>query len=232
MRIGSLQNGPNGELPRGFDANRPIDARSAKQAALMGYRFAVRYIRRAPVNPKDITAGELAGLLEAGLAVMLVQHVASESLWRPSRMLGDRYGATAAEECRKVGLPLGVTVWLDLEGVAPGVTPGDVIQYANAWHAQVAEAGYRPGLYVGWHAVLSADQLYRNLRFDGYWSAFNLDRDKYPAVRGVQMRQRVAKTTDRFPLVQFDSDFDVNVIQSDAFGDRPSLLIPSPQPLA
>src|SRR5258705_10042608 len=120
MNVGPLPDGA-----RGFDVNKPVDAASAKLAIAMKYQFAVRYIRRDPVNPKDITAGELAGLLEAGLGVMLVQHVASENVWRPTAQLGVRYGATAAEECQKVGLPLGVTVWLDLEGVIPGTTPGD-----------------------------------------------------------------------------------------------------------
>src|SRR5947208_6219270 len=99
MSAGALPDGT-----RGFDANGTLDTATAMYAASHGYAFAVRYIRRARVNPHDVTSGEVATILEAGLALMLVQHVASENAWTPSADLGRRYGAIAANECRRVGL--------------------------------------------------------------------------------------------------------------------------------
>lgn len=220
MRIGSLQNGA-----RGFDANGRVSPAQAREAVHLGYSFAVRYVRRAPVNLYDITAGELAGLLEAGLAVMLVQHVASENKWAPTPALGTQYGITAALESRRAGLPTGVSVWLDLEGIMPGVAAREVILYCNNWHAEVSAAGYRPGLYVGWHDVLTAEQLYRNLRFNSYWSAYNLNRDQGPIVRGVQMRQ-FAATLEDLVTGFTNQNFDVDVIHADALGGTPTLLLP------
>jgi hypothetical protein len=221
MKVGTLSDGS-----KGFDANRRIDAASAQTAYAMGYRFAVRYIRRDPVNPRDVTPGEMCTLLEAGLGVMVVQHVAAEDHWTPTPGLGTQYGSTAVAECNRIGLPRGVSVWLDLEGVAPGTAAQDAIDYCNRWYDAVAGAGYAAGTYVGWHAGMSGEQLYRKLKCPRFWGAYNANADQAPIRRGFQMRQRSATAADRFPLVAHDSDFDVNVINADALGGSPSLLLP------
>jgi hypothetical protein len=217
--------GPLPDSARGFDANQVITREHARAAFQAGYQFAVRYVRRRPFNPQDLTAGEVVTLLDAGLGLMIVQHVAAENRWIPAATLGTAYGATAASECQKVGIPAGVTVWCDLEGVAPGTTAPAVIAYCNNWHAEVAAADYQPGLYVGWHCGLSAVQLYRNLRFSRYWSGYNLDADKMPAVRGVCMRQFTAKESDLINGFTTQT-MDVDVIHADAAGGTPSLLLP------
>ncbi|HEV7389093.1 MAG TPA: hypothetical protein VGN73_10815, partial [Gemmatimonadaceae bacterium] len=94
--------------------------------------------------------------------------------------------------------------------------------YCNRWHSAVTGAGYVAGLYVGYHAGLSATQLYRALRFTHYWSAYNLNADQFPAVRGVQMRQAVAGRGDRVPGVTVD--FQVDTIRADKLGGQPTLL--------
>jgi hypothetical protein len=100
-----------------------------------------------------------------------------------------------------------------------------VIEFANNWHAAVASAGYKPGLYVGYGCRLTAQQLYANLRFDCYWSAYNLDAENYPAVRGVCMRQSVAKLAD-LVLPFTTQTMDVDTITADAKGGSPTLVLP------
>lgn len=220
--VGTLPDGT-----KGFDTNTTVGPVSARELKAVGYDFAIRYIRRAPVNTYDISVGEIATILQAGLGLMLVQHVASENVWRPTAELGSTYGMTAAQECRKVGLLPGVTVWLDLEGLHPESLqqPETTIQYCNNWYKEVYLAGYRPGLYVGWHAGLTADQLYRRLKFSSYWSGYNLNGDQYPAVRGVQLQQKVAKNIDLIPGFT-TQNLDVDYIGRDKLGDTPSLLLP------
>ena len=46
--------------------------------------------------------------------------------------------------------------------------------------------------------------------------------DQMPAVRGVQMRQKVARTVDDVPGVAFG--FQVDVVKADALGGRPYVL--------
>lgn len=217
-KLGSLPDGS-----RGFDCNTTVTPDLALAFAQHGYKFAVRYVRRSQKHDYDLTVGEIVTLLASGLGVMVVQHVAADG-WVPSGRLGTSYGQVAAGEAHALGLPVGTHVWCDLEGVMPGTPAGEVIDFCNRWYDAVADAGYRPGLYVGWSAILTPIQLYRNLKFRSYWAAYNLDRDQEPITRGVQMRQFGARPLDRPPGVAID--FDVNVIRADRMGGSPTLLLP------
>ena len=153
---------------------------------------------------------------------MLVQYVESETAWIPSAVKGMTNGTVAASEAEKLGVPWGVTVWCDLEGVKPGTPAQKVIDYCNRWHAAVSGGGYVPGVYVGYHAGLTPTQLYRSLRFTHYWGAYNLNTDQYPAVRGLQMKQLRPARKDVVP--NFGIDFQIDKISADALGGRPTLL--------
>jgi hypothetical protein len=152
---------------------------------------------------------------------MLVQHVESDREWIPSSEKGRIYGDTAAASANRIGYAPGATLWLDLEGVGVGVPQSVVIAYCNRWHERVSAAGYQPGLYVGWHCGLTAYDLYWRLKFAAYWSAYNLDTNEHPAVRGVQMRQRAAKPDDYPNGIPFA--IDVNVITGDALRGFPMI---------
>jgi hypothetical protein len=215
-----------GTLPagsKGFDCNATVSPYTALKFAAAGYRFAVRYVRREQAHDFDVTPQEMVGLFKAGLAVMLVQHVAPPG-WHPTGGLGRIYGETAAEEAGRAGASTGCTLWCDLEEVAHGTDRRDVIAYCNNWFDQVRKAGYDPGLYVGYRCGLTADDLYRQTKFQRYWAAYNLDKPNYPAVRGVQMRQYEATTVDHVSGVSFE--FDVNIIGRDAMGGTPALMMP------
>lgn len=209
---------------RGFDANATIKPAVAAAFHDHGYRFCVRYVRRDKPHSFDLTSDEASALLDAGLALMVVQHVESETSWSPSADKGEANGTIAAEESDKIGIGSGVTVWCDLEGVAVKTSAEDVIDYCNEWHSAVAAAGYVPGLYVGFHSGLNASQLFRSLRFTHYWGAFNLNADEAPATRGLQMRQAVRKPLD--VVAGNKLDFQVDKIRRDTLGGSPTLLGP------
>ena len=217
---GHVYTSPNGV--RGFDADEKISPQAAAAFYAYGYRFCLRYVGRLKANAKDLTPNEAKGLLTAGLGLMPVQHVASERAWTPTPDKGASYGAFAARELARIGIPAGVTIWCDLEGVASGTDAADVIAYCNQWHSAVAAAGFVPGLYVGWHAGLDATQLYEDLRFTHYWGAYNLNADEAPATRGLQMRQAVRKSNDT--VRGFNFLFQTDRVQADALGGRPTLL--------
>ena len=216
---GHVYTAPDGV--RGFDANQHITPEMAAAFFKHGYRFCVRYVRRANRHAYDLTHGEAAGLLDAGIGLMIVQHVAPEG-WTPTVKDGASYGSTAAAESANVGVPPGVMVWCDLEGVAPTAPAQQVIDFCNAWHSAVAAAGFVPGLYVGFGAGLSPTQLYRDLRFTHYWSAYNLNADQYPAIRGVQMRQAERTAADKVSGYSFE--FQTDTVGADKLGGRPTLL--------
>jgi len=207
---------------RGFDTAERVNPSAAAAFRRGGYRFCVRYVRRDKPHASALSATEARSLLNVGIGLMLVQYVESDTSWTPSGTKGTTNGSVAAAEAANLGVPWGVTVWCDLEGVAPGTPAQSVIDYCNRWHVAVTSAGYVAGLYVRYRCGLTPTQLYRALRFTHYWSAYNLNADQYPAVRGVQMSQLRAGKGD-FVAGQ-SNDFQVDKISADKLGGRPTLL--------
>jgi hypothetical protein len=105
--------------------------------------------------------------------------------------------------------------------VASHVPPADVVLYCNNWFDQVKAHGYDPGIYVGYGAGLTADWLYRKLRFSRYWAAYNLNKDSVPAVRGVQMKQGAYPG----PIPGIKYKFDTDVCRADLKGSRVKMLV-------
>lgn len=202
---------------RGFDCNQHVSSQVAAVFRNAGYRFAIRYVPRHKANAGDLSASEAAGILSAGLGLMIVQHVQLPG-WVPTGAMGKEYGAFAAKSASDVGYRLGAMVWCDLEGVKVGTDPRDVAAFCNNWLDQVGLVGFTPGLYVGYDAGLNAQQLYKNLRFEHYWAAYNLDVDKRPATRDVQMQQGTERVLSG---VRYDPD----TIHPDALGGLPLMHV-------
>src|SRR3979411_2507279 len=173
---------------RGVDTTERINSTIAAALWDHGYRFCVRYVRRDQPHASALNPAEANTLLRSGLGLMLVQYVESDSAWRPSAAKGDANGSVAASEAAKLGMPSGVTIWCDLEGVTVGTPRQVVIDYCNRWYKAVKGAGYVPGLYVGYHAGLTATQLYKQLQFAHYWGAFTSTVIQYPAVPGLRLK--------------------------------------------
>ena len=223
---GNVISAPDGV--RGLDTTERINSTIAAALWDHGYRFCVRYVRRDQPHASALNPAEANTLLRSGLGIMLVQYVESDSAWSPSAGKGTTNGSVAASEAEKLGIPSGVTIWCDLEGVMVGTPRQSVVDYCNRWYKAVKGAGYVPGLYVGYHAGLTATQLYKQLRFAHYWGAYNLNADQFPAVRGVQMKQSKHQPADAVPGVKLD--FQVDRISADKLGGRPTLLAPEGWP--
>jgi hypothetical protein len=199
----------------GFDINTTVSAANAKIFKNAGYDFCIRYIpRTVALAAGNLTNAEAADIVNAGLSLMAVQHVALPG-WAPTAALGTAYGSYAAEYCSQiVGLAKGINVWCDLEGVAPGTNSADVIAYCQAWYNAVNAAGYIPGIYVGYDTMLSPEQLYHSLSFRHYWRAYN---GPQVAVRGFQLIQKPQVKVNGFYI-------DPNITQSDNLGGMPQWL--------
>ena len=169
----------------------------------------------------DLTAAEAQGILDAGLALMPVQHVQAGE-WMASGSLGATYGGNAASFVAAIGFPAGVNVWLDLESVSTASSEADVAAYCNEWFDAVAAGGFTPGIYVGWQPVLTNSELFHSLKFQHFWGAYNVD-----AVipnRGWQMKQSPA--TQQIAGI----DHDVNETHVDGLGGRVIWLAPGADP--
>ena len=154
---------------KGFDANSVMQTSSLDAFYAQGFRFTVRYVR----NTNSSTTGNLSEeeanrIRSAGFALMAVQHVRSSG-WRPTGELGQQDGALAVQQVVDCGLPEGICVWMDLEGVYGDATSADVIAYCNTWFTQVSNGGFLPGIYVGASCGLTQYQLDNELPFAYYW---------------------------------------------------------------
>ena len=205
---------------QGFDTASPVSAAAARAFRLSGFRFCVRYLSRGtPQAAGDLAPAEATAILAGGLALMAVQHVMRPG-WVPTAALGAGYGVAAATNAQQCGLPPGVVVWLDLEGVRSGAAAADVIAYCNAWFDAVASAGYLPGLYVGANGGLDGDPLYWRLKTRHYWRSGSQVPDL--PHRGYQLVQRIGAAPDVVNGIAIDRD----VTYTDAFGDAVVWLAP------
>lgn len=108
-----------------------------------------------------ISPARLGAVLDAGLAFMPVTF--------GGRATFD--GGAAVAACQRLGLPAGVTVWLDLEGgELLKVPPQAVAAQVNGWAKAVDAAGYEPGLYLGAPQPFTSEELYA-LKVRRYWKA-------------------------------------------------------------
>ncbi len=196
---GSVKSAPPGL--KGFDTNTIVTAQVASQFKAQGYSFCARYLSRSTTQgSNDLSNAEAATILNAGLALIAVQHVAAEG-WVPSASLGTTNGTNAANNAATVGLPKGMNIWCDLEGVATGTSAQTVSDYCQAWYTAVANIGYVPGLYVGANCILTGQQLYSNLSFQHYWKS--LSNVPMVATRGYQLIQGAETTVNGIGI---DSD--------------------------
>jgi len=211
---GKVQSATPGLL--GFDANTVIDLETAQKFFDDGYRFCVRYVSRGPEASTDLSAQEATEILNAGLALMPVQHVRAEG-WTPSESLGEQDGTQAGSNASAVGFRPGVNVWCDVEGVSSSTDAQNVINYCNAWFDAVEAAGYLPGLYVGANAILTDQQLFAELSFQHYWRS----QSNVPNVahRGYQLIQLWPTTTVN------GIGIDMDVTQDDFKGGQVQWLV-------
>ena len=206
----------------GFDCNTVLTASSAGAFRDAGFEFAIRYIPRTFVatgtdSQGNLTTAEAQAILSAGLALMVVQHVAAPP-WTPSESLGDSYGYYAAANAQAIGLPRGMILWLDLEGVASGTSAATTTAYCEAWADQVSAAGYVPGIYIGANCGLNASAI-EALPFDYYWQSGS----SVPALgqTGYCMVQSISSS-----YVVAGIAYDLDVVQADLDGKTPVWLAP------
>jgi len=147
----------------GIDCLTPLSPAMAKAAAdftIPGTRNKISFFTRYLEN---ITASELAGLLDTGLGVRFVSE-SREPGWIPSAGLGGADGLRTATRAHTLGIPQ-TDLWCDLE--SPAGTDQALIDYSVAW-CDAAKTMGLPRMYEGEGLSLSPGGLYM-LPFTGYW---------------------------------------------------------------
>lgn len=203
---------------KGFDCNTPLSYTAARKFVNEGYRFCLRYVPRLKSKSYDLTDDEAKNILGAGLAIMTVQHVEAGE-WMPDHQKAVNYGKTAVAYTQASHIALGTCVWLDLESVSKQASKDVIVDYCNTWWSIVAEAGFTPGIYLGWQNGLTGAEAYYRLKFEHYWAAYNLNKDQHPIVRDVQMKQQTEETLGGIT-------FDPDVVYMDQKGMLPLAMTP------
>jgi Domain of unknown function (DUF1906) len=214
---GRIESAPDKAL--GFDTDAPVSLAIARQfvAHQPKFQFCLRYLAFGPNQGKgDLTRSEANDILDAGLALMPVQHPRNPG-WLPTGALGTSDGFNAVKNAESVGFPIGMNVWVDLEGVAATSSIADVIAYCSNWANQVQTAGYRPGIYVGSNSLLISSARLFELPFLHYWKAGG----SIPpvATQGFQMIQTIANEH------LFGIPIDRDKTQTDQLGGQVQWLI-------
>jgi Domain of unknown function (DUF1906) len=197
------------------DSSTPLGPSVCAAVKAAGVVGVMRYVP-LPGNAasRDITAGELNVIGEAGLELLLVQHVRRPP-WLPGKCDGYSDGVVARGSAVNAGYPAGAHIFLDLEG-AMGDAEG-VTGYVGDWAKAVRLGGQYPaGLYVGYNAVLTPAQLYALPGFDCYWSDAG---HRKVATRGVAIMQGT-------PMVLGGVQFDADDMAPDLLGGLPIACIP------
>lgn len=209
-KVGTL---PDGTM--GFDFTTPLTPATAASFVAKGFGFVVRYVGRGDGSKifKDLKQPEAQLIVDAGLALCVVQHPLKEG-WSPTLDRGNSFGAAAATQATAAGLLHGTSVFVDLEGVASTAVNTDVIAYCNAWFEQVNSAGFTPGIYIGAAPGLTADELFWDVKMKSYWRGGSSVASGVPADiphRGYQLSQRITGSGT-------SSEFDSDVLKTDNFG--------------
>ncbi|HEY8377730.1 MAG TPA: DUF1906 domain-containing protein [Nannocystis sp.] len=192
----------------GFDTAHHL-VRDEPEKLAAHYSFCVRYVRGDfTTKTAPIDADEVQAILDAGLALMLVQFGRTGTL---SGALGQADGDQAAQHAAALGCQAGMSLWCDIEAVGSDVSTNALIAYLNAWYEAVSSAGFAPGVYVGTNRLNGAE-LYHDLRFEHYWKSGM----KVPEAetRGYQMFQIRTATVEGVSL-------DENRIEADMLGGLP-----------
>ncbi len=125
----------------------------------------------------DAVAGYLGVINNVRLSYILAAGMA----YVPVALAGE-YNDGAADELAQLkllGVPAGVTVWADMEGLVASQTPHAVIlDRLNAWSFDITKAGYLAGLYVGVPQPLTSSELYQMPNFKRYWRGQGSIRDR------------------------------------------------------
>lgn len=152
-----LATGKPGDLI--VDTDEALDATSCSVLRNAGIRGVVRYA-------SDLTVHEVDTIIGAGLILYFVNHSRNPG-WLPSAIDGKKDANRDLADLLRLGIPKGVHMAFDLEGVGGG-SPSNVIAHVNAHAGGIQAGGYLASLYVGYGALLNSVQLYA-LRSTLYW---------------------------------------------------------------
>lgn len=194
----------------GVDTVARIDAAHASGLRVAGMKFAMRYLG-------SLTAAEMAGITGAGLLLSPICYPPQHSGWVPVASDGAARGKSAVTQAKAIGIPAGVTIWIDLEGCRGGAALTKA--WCEAFAAELVAGGYQAGLYVGAApGGLSSADLYALKHVTRYWESCSRGIPQ-PASRGWCLKQHYKPNQTCAGVI-----VDFNSVCNDFFGAVPMFV--------
>jgi hypothetical protein len=173
-----------------LDTATKLTASECKALKSAGVSGVWRYVFFGTPRPGDIDAAELQAILDAGLTLMLVQHVRMPG-WIANAGIGKADGASAVRNAQAAGYEgTALSLGLDMEGVGTG----DAAGHARAWCQIVGDAGYSPVVYVGYDSQLTGPQLDSLPYSPRFWCDYAPLSSRPLPTRGYALHQQAQST--------------------------------------
>jgi len=166
-----------------IDASTAINLETAKRFKAAGVSTVMRYIRRDKYVmekpdghwPESLSKLELSWLLAAGLDVGLFQFARFNGANYLSKTAGESIGEAAAWNVKALGIPNGMTCFVDAEWYDAPTSRVKrywynrrVLAYLRAWGRSYHAGGGRPGCYEAYDG-LSGRQWYGLPKYRSYY---------------------------------------------------------------
>lgn len=157
-----------------------------------------------------------AGYIDHVTPAELTAQLAAGILFSPVTYALELDPLHTVERLAALGIPDGVTVWLDIEGT--GLVAATLIAKINAWAKAVQVAGRQAGLYVGAGIPLDKNQLY----------ALAVTRYGHSGSNVPEVDRRGYCWRQLRPLGVIDAGIvlDAGIVEPDYKGDLPSFVGP------
>jgi len=145
------------------DVDEPLSAGACGLMRAWGVRGVWRYL-------SDLTLMEVMTITSSSLILYFVNHSRLPG-WIPSAAEGALDAKRDLTDLARLGVPAGVHVFFDLEGVGGGAgSVANLIAHLDAYASAIKAGGYIPAVYVGDQSLLTSVQLYA-LGFELYWKS-------------------------------------------------------------
>jgi hypothetical protein len=144
-----------------IDIDEPLSSATCTLFKNYGVRGVWRYL-------SDLRPAEVQTITSSGLILYFVNHSRLPG-WIPSAADGALDAKRDLADLKRLGIPAGVHVFFDLEGVGGGAgSVSNLSAHLDAYASAITAAGYTPAVYVGAESLLTSAQLY-DLGFFLYW---------------------------------------------------------------
>ena len=159
----------------------------------------------------------------------MVENVISVGLgWMPCTYADKFDGNVAIIELAKLGIPIGCTCWLDIEGpsiIEPNMNFAVLLKYADTWSNQLIGANYTTGGYFGSPQPLTSKEMFYDISFTHYWKGQSRVEDRFNNLAEPDCGWCMTQMWDSVDWMNTGVWSDINIIGRDFHKRLPNWVV-------